>query len=167
MPFSNFVFTSKSTQAENGIHSCWFPLLLLMHALDIVLLGITWTSQAILSHLILQSAQISGIPSHKERVIAIEEKSMCAFRVVKISRQPAHFTGSYFEYCAGYSECQQVSSEHDIGEIKWKQPPTFWMEPPTQKPTDNPATSQQKHREKKTRYHPWLRPPNTLRPFQK
>ena len=25
-------------------------------------------------------------------------------RVVKISRQPAHFTG-YFKYCAGYSEC--------------------------------------------------------------
>ena len=74
-----------------------------MHALDIVLLGITWTSQAILSHLILQSAQISGIPSHKERVIAIEERSMCAFRVVKISRQQAHFTG-YFEYFAGYSE---------------------------------------------------------------
>ena len=27
-----------------------------------------------------------------------------ATRVVKISRQPAHFTG-YFEYCSGYSEC--------------------------------------------------------------
>ena len=26
------------------------------------------------------------------------------FRVVKMSRQPAHFT-SYFKYCAGYSEC--------------------------------------------------------------
>ena len=26
-------------------------------------------------------------------------------KVVKISRQLAHFTG-YFEYCAGYSECQ-------------------------------------------------------------
>ena len=26
------------------------------------------------------------------------------FRVVKISQQPAHFTG-YFEYCTGYSEC--------------------------------------------------------------
>ena len=25
------------------------------------------------------------------------------YRVVKISRQPAHFTG-YFEYCASYSE---------------------------------------------------------------
>ena len=26
------------------------------------------------------------------------------YRVVKISWQPAHFTG-YFEYCVGYSEC--------------------------------------------------------------
>ena len=31
-----------------------------------------------------------------------------------------------------------VSSERDIGVIKWKYPPTFWMELPAQKPTDNP-----------------------------
>ena len=36
-------------------------------------------------------------------VLILLERIHMIFRVVKISRQPAHFTG-YSEYCAGYSD---------------------------------------------------------------